>query len=439
MRRSVWTSAIALLTAVVASTVLTASGRACGVAAADSGPRFTLGITHNQQSADGWGDPRAIDRARAQLTGLDIYQNQHLMGFGALNPEPSPGRYDWDSLDERMALIRETGGTPVITLCCAPDWMKGGKPGTTDWSRLEEAPLPEHFGDFADLAAATARRYPQVRHYQVWNELKGFYDSDRNDWDYEGYTRLYNDVYDALKKVNPDIQVGGPYVSVDSWSVASQMSDPSTLDGRWGVADRRALDVLQYWLAHAHGADFLTVDGSADTRDRGTITDPVAATRKYEAVSAWIRQRSTLPIWWAEFNVPGDTERVWGNQYPAVVVVTILRMIAGGANGALLWSPEYDPEVPLLALWTSTHDRSGGQPTPLAEPMQKLASVLAGTLKDPAVSWTTGVGVLRSSTGTLLVNATQRDRTVLVDGVRLIVQPGQVRLLSDDVPDCRES
>ena len=25
----------------------------------------------------------------------------------------------------------------MITLCCAPDWMKGGEPGFTNWSRLE--------------------------------------------------------------------------------------------------------------------------------------------------------------------------------------------------------------------------------------------------------------------------------------------------------------
>jgi hypothetical protein len=76
-------------------------------------------------------------------------------------------------LDSRIALIRRTGGTPVTTLCCVPDWMKGGRPGTTDWSKLEVAPAPGHYADFAALAATIARRYPFVRHFLflVWNEF----------------------------------------------------------------------------------------------------------------------------------------------------------------------------------------------------------------------------------------------------------------------------
>ncbi|GAA2924093.1 hypothetical protein GCM10020221_20110 [Streptomyces thioluteus] len=41
------------------------------------------------------------------------------MGWGAENPEPAPGRYDFESLDERVALMRATGAVPVLT-CAAP-------------------------------------------------------------------------------------------------------------------------------------------------------------------------------------------------------------------------------------------------------------------------------------------------------------------------------
>ena len=84
------------------------------------------------------------------------------MGFGTLNPEPSPGEFDWCSLDTRMQLVKDTGGKAMLTLCCSPDWMKGGPDGATDWDKLERAPLPEHYDDFAKLAAATVQRYPQV-------------------------------------------------------------------------------------------------------------------------------------------------------------------------------------------------------------------------------------------------------------------------------------
>ena len=58
------------------------------------------------------------------------------MGFRGGNPEPSPGEYDWTSLDWRVEMMRRTGARIVITLCCAPDWMKGGEPGETNWDNI---------------------------------------------------------------------------------------------------------------------------------------------------------------------------------------------------------------------------------------------------------------------------------------------------------------
>src|SRR5918998_1013784 len=181
------------LVLVLVSTSATLSAPPSGVAvtvdrATPAGSsRLATGVTHAQHSLDPWGDPGAVARGTALLAGAVRYQNQHLMGWGASNPEPAPGVYDWQSLDRRVQLMRDTGAVPVITLCCAPDWMKGGAPGTTDWGRLEVAPLPEHYADFAALARQVARRYPDVRHYQVWNELKGFWDPVANNWDYVAY------------------------------------------------------------------------------------------------------------------------------------------------------------------------------------------------------------------------------------------------------------
>lgn len=85
-----------------------------------------------------------------------------------------------------MELIRSTGGTPVIKFrcCCAPDWIKGGRPGEAGWRRLEEPLLAQHYDDFAPLAATVARRYRDVRQLQVWNEFKRFW----NRWDYKSHT-----------------------------------------------------------------------------------------------------------------------------------------------------------------------------------------------------------------------------------------------------------
>lgn len=178
--------------------------------------RFETGITHTQHGLDVVGDPASVERAKRLLAAATRYHNVHLMGWGTMNPNPAPGVYDWESLDRRLDMVRSIpGAVPVLTLCAAPDWMKGGESGKTDWSRIEVAPRPEHYQDFADLAATVARRYPHVRHFQVWNEMKGLWKPSTNNWDYENYTRLYNRCYDALKKVNPQIQVGGLYLVIE--------------------------------------------------------------------------------------------------------------------------------------------------------------------------------------------------------------------------------
>ncbi|OLT09501.1 hypothetical protein BJF78_30535 [Pseudonocardia sp. CNS-139] len=150
------------------------------------GQPLELGVTHTQDSLDGNEPAAARDRGVAILSDNGgIWQNHHLMGFGSTNPEPSPGDYDWSTLDRRMELTEETGGRTVLTACCAPDWMKGGEPGETDWTRLEDDPEPEYFDDYARLVAQAVERYPQIERVLVWNELKGFYHQEDNRWDYE--------------------------------------------------------------------------------------------------------------------------------------------------------------------------------------------------------------------------------------------------------------
>jgi hypothetical protein len=346
-------------------------GAGVAQAAPPAPPRLRIGVTHAQESLNPWNAPPAVAAGRGVLArSPGALQNQHLMGWGAVNPEPSPGVYDWSSLDRRMALIRQTRGTPVITLCCSPDWMKGGRAGGTNWARLEVAPDPAHFDDFAALAAAVARRYPDVRHFLVWNEMKGFWSASRNRWDYEGYTDLYNRVYRALKAVNPRIQVGGPYVSMVSWRQGVGGGRSSTVSGPWGTVDQRALDVVSYWLAHAAGADFVAVDGPASLRDGTFAVPPVQSVEKFAAVDRWLRSRTKLPIWWAEaYPLPfGASSRVSDRDEAALWVAAANAFQSSGAGVALLWQPESSSTH--LGLWTGTKASDGGRPTTLDDALR---------------------------------------------------------------------
>ena len=359
-----------------------------------------LGVTHTQDSLDG--DRAAVARAEDVLRGLgDAWQVHHLMGFGTLSPEPSPGVYRWETLDARMALTRRTGGRTVLTAAVAPDWMKGGLAGTTDWSTVEVAPLPQHVGDFADLVGRAVARYPQIEVVQVWNELKGFFDAASNTWDVAGYLRLYDAVAAAVRRTRPGVRIGGPYISMNLWDDADAGGFPSEVSGPWGVVDRRSLDVVDAWLAARPDADLLVVDGGTLTRDAGLATDPATAAEYFATVTSWLRARTALPVWWAE---------VYPSSPPAATAVATLEAVAAlaeaGASAAMLWQPEAGDGFPFAALWTDTALGDGGRPTDLTAtwrwlvPRLRAGGVSIGRTDDGAL-----LG-FRAADGTVLVNTT---------------------------------
>lgn len=345
---------------------------------APQGAPLDLGVTHTQDSLDDHDPAESNARGEAILRDSAVWQNVHLMGFGTLSPEPAPGRFDWSTLDERMDLVKRTGARTVLTACCAPDWMKGGVAGQTDWTRLEVAPLPQGFQAYADLVAQTVQRYPQIERVVVWNELKGFFDMTKNRWDYEGYTALYNAVYTAVKAVRPDVQVGGPYPVM----ISLPTDDPNasdTLTGSWGAIDQRILDALEYWDRNKVGADFLAVDGGTAQRG-GTISGRLDdAAVKFSDVTRYLRSTTTLPIWWTEFysEVPeGQAGAADGQASAASTLASVAAFARSGVSVALLWGPQ-GSSLPYSALWTDATEAAGGQPTPLTQAWEWLVPRLA--------------------------------------------------------------
>ena len=339
--------------------------------------KMTVGWTHTQYSIDPDNSAAANDAAIDILRDLAPVQNQHIMGFGTLNPEPSKGSYDWASLDYRMDAIRRSGAIPVITLCCAPDWMKGGKPGSTDWTRLETAPLPEHYDDFANLAAEVAKRYPDVDYFLVWNELKGFFDNAKNRWQYEQYVELYNKVYDAVKHVRPTAHIGGPYVVVDTVADPTNTSHPSALRGVWGAFDQRPLDVIDYFLDHAKGADFVVIDGGLRPKNAALTTDATRAVDKFAAIQDWIRERTDLPIWWAEF-YPQPQDKLDDTTLITSTLRALDTVAAHGATVVLLWGPNCIGTTTALCLFSDTRKGNVTQ-SPLAKSLAKWQTPTTNT------------------------------------------------------------
>ncbi len=371
------------------------------------------GFTHTQFSADD-GEFTAVATAEGAIKSVPMVQAQAIMGWGVDNPEPSPGQYDFRSLDRRMDFIRRSGGIPVIVLCCAPDWMKGGEAGQTDWDRLEDAPLPEHFADFAALSAAVAKRYPYVRHFLVWNEFKGFFDDELKRWDAKGYTDLYNVVYDAVKAVDPANQVGGPYLSFESKPLGSPDSSPQ-LQGPWGAVDQRSIDAFVYWKLQRKGADFVVVDAHATTEQGAP--DEFAAVQKFAAVNAWLRTQVNVPIWWSEWYVE-PARSGWSSEHQvALRVAAMIELASSGANTVLYWNPRPDGAKCAGCLWTDTRETDGGQPLPfLTNVLQRFVRWFPPTVERRKVHVADGLLALASERALVIVNTTDKRISASVDG-----------------------
>ena len=167
---------------------------------------FSYGFDFSQEGpyANSGAPAQALSSARQVMSSIPgMLEDTAIMDWGLPSPEPSPGVFNLSALAARIRLITSTGGTPVITLCAAPDWMKAG-------SGPNVPPTPSHYQDFAFLAAQIARAFPQVKYFVVWNEFKGFWNPATHGYEIGLYTNMYNDVYTAIKQVRPDAMVGGP-------------------------------------------------------------------------------------------------------------------------------------------------------------------------------------------------------------------------------------
>ncbi|GAA2836585.1 xylan 1,4-beta-xylosidase [Nonomuraea rubra] len=386
-------------------------------------PRW--GFTHTGVSANNV--TREFEQVVAgRLARTPMLQNQHIMGFGALNPEPYPGQYFWEDLDSRMNVMRQSKATPVITLCCAPDWMKGGPEGPTAdsaWAEhLEDAPYPEFFDEFAKLSATVAQRYKDVKYFMVWNEFKGFWKDHSKPADYKGYTEMYNKVYDAVKAVRPDAQIGGPYLGFDS-----NAGGDTELRGDWGVVNQNVLDAFNYWFENKKGADFIVVDGASVTDAHELLPDEFGAVAKFADVTKWLREKTgDMPIWWSEwYYEPEDGSTNWAEpKRLAVQAASMIAFASSGAATALYWNPQAKEGACRGCLW----DPKSGSETKTAQLLDNFVKWFpAGAPIEDVSSSEPSVKVLAQPEQLLLVNTTDGNVTTTVDGKEYTLKAYEIK------------
>ncbi|HTZ09489.1 MAG TPA: hypothetical protein VMB72_10470, partial [Acidimicrobiales bacterium] len=408
---------------------------------------FQVGYDYTQYShlpAGAGGNPAAVASAERLLRAMDTVQNVALMGWGAGDPEPSPGTYAWTSLDDRVEVMGSTvpATQRMITLCTAPGWMKvGGK--TQEWN-MDDAVAAADDENFAALAAKVAQRYdgthraangtllPKVDDFDVWNEMKGYWDSATDDWNAAGYTTMYNDVYRAIKAVRPDALVGGPYAPLGA-ETAQDASGPSPVEGAFGVVDPRALDVVAYWLQHKAGAQFMSMDGGPAVTDETGF----ASGQYFAAVAHWVRSldplvypgAGTLPIVWAEFypGLDATTGVATGEEAVAVDLASIIRAGTAGIDDMMIWEMEGTASGASSStgegVWTDTAAAGGGKPTWLAVALEELHAAFPPGTRLYGSTVAGPVDVLTGGTRALLVSESPVAQTVVLDKVKVSLGP----------------
>jgi hypothetical protein len=116
--------------------------------------------------------------------------------------EPSPGAYDWSSLDPLVDAARGTGLSVMARLYNAPAWAKGAAAAGTDGP-------PDDPATIGAVAGALAARYcgSPLRAVEVWSDQNLSFNWNNQPPDPAGYMRLLQAAYQAIKQSCPSMIV----------------------------------------------------------------------------------------------------------------------------------------------------------------------------------------------------------------------------------------
>ena len=159
------------------------------------GTPFLFGLTAHTHRYDR--EARKLVAWAAGLSGAKIIR----LGIPWGRIQPEPDRWNWDLMDEIVALYEEQNVEVQFLLAFTPKWATTGDPDSpwNVWSR--KAPRLQPWGDFV---AAVARRHgDRIRYWEVWNEPEiGFFKGT-----VEEYLDMLRVAFERLKNVDPDNRV----------------------------------------------------------------------------------------------------------------------------------------------------------------------------------------------------------------------------------------
>jgi hypothetical protein len=270
----------ALAAAVAASSVQASSGVRYGIQD-DAWLEFGPG-TLNQRLL-------TIKKLGVPLVRFSIRWNQVAPRRPKDATSPRDRAYDWRRSDKILRGLRRHGLTPVVTLVGTPAWANGGR-----------APnyAPPRPRDFRRFATATARRYPWVRYWLIWNE------PNKRLWLRPTRARIYvqhllNPGYEGIHAVLRHARVGGGVTGPRGG--AGGVSPTAWVRGMWAAGAK-----FDAYAHHPYPSSPAETPSSGGCRDCPSIT--MATIRKLLILVR--RSFGPKPVWLTEYGYqtkPPDT------------------------------------------------------------------------------------------------------------------------------------
>ena len=248
--------------------------------------------------------------------------------------------YSFFNSDRIIDFLLSIDMRPFLELSFMPTALASG--GKTVFRYRGNVTPPRHYREWATLVGRLVKHWvdrygvKEVRHwfFEVWNEpnLKAFWTGTRQD-----YFKLYRDTVRAIKRVDADLQVGGPATARDEW-IAEFVE----------FCDRHDLPA-DFISTHHYPTDALVAPG--------TDTETQLAKSRRSIMRQWAqdtrRRAGGRPVYYTEWNASSNPRDPRHDQPYAAAFVAKTALEASGVVDCYsfwtftdLFEENYFPSVP---------------------------------------------------------------------------------------------
>jgi xylan 1,4-beta-xylosidase len=239
--------------------------------------------------------------------------------------------YDWTKIDYLYDKLLGMGIKPFVELSFTPEAMKTSDNSIFYWKGNTSHPVP---AQWAQLVEAFARHIEQkygqdeVRSwfFEVWNEpnLDGFWEKA----DQKAYFDLYDLTAATLKRVDPQLRVGGPSTAGAAWV-------PEFL-----AHTRQSGAAVDFITTHTYGVNggFLDEEGKGDNKLSSAPDSIVGDVRKVrkEIEASYLPK---LPLYFTEWSTSYSPRDLVHDSYmSAAYILSKLKATEGTAQGMSYWT-----------------------------------------------------------------------------------------------------